>query len=352
MTELPNILVMVGAPDSMAGATAQERRRRSLGLPGNSGLISALVNTLRERAAPHALVIAWPGGETEAQSLLDTIGAEVVVNGICEPLVQRGALRHMARFEQETGLPTLNPARVIAATARPDMARRVGRAEGVRAPHCTLYDPGAGAGAGTLAEHIRAAGHRYPVLLRPAGSHGSSGLVRADGDADADAAAAAGAVGRCTVTDFVDFRSEDGLWRKHRMVYAGGRLFRRHRLVDQQWNVVGDSRFFMYERGLFAEEREWLDRPVEPETQPVERRVLEQFQALGLDFGVIDYGVMPDGELVIFEINACVQLTGTIPEEYRPYVGYVEANNDEILDALLEQVRARAAGPRGDPAPA
>ena len=222
------------------------------------------------------------------------------------------------------------------------MARRVGRADGVRAPHCTLFK----AGTGSLVEHVAAAGHRYPVLLRPAGSHGSTGLVRA-GD-DTDVAAAAGAVGTCTVTDFVDFRSEDGLWRKYRMVYAGGTLFRRHLLIDQQWNVVGNSRFFMHERGLLDEEREWLGRPVAPEADSVDARVREQFEAMELDFGVIDYALLPDGELVIFELNACVQLTGSIPEQYRSHLGYLEENNDEILDALLARVSSRAAaGPPG-----
>ena len=344
MTELPKILVVLGAPDAMAATPAQERER-NLHLSGNSGLVSALVRTLRARDLPHVVVIAWPDGDTEGERLVQTTGVEVLVNAICEPLTQRGALRQLARLEQETGLPTLNPARVVATTARPDMARRVGRADGVRAPHCTLYEEGAG----TLVEHVRAAGHRYPVLLRPAGSHGSTGLVRA-GD-ETDVAAAARSVGTCTVTDFVDFRSEDGLWRKHRMVYAGGRLFRRHLLVDEQWNVVGDSRYFMHERGLFAEERAWLARPV-VDSDPIEARVLEQFEAVELDFGVIDYAVLPDGELVIFELNACVQLTGTIPEQYRSHLGYIEDNNDEILAALMDRVRRRAAAgpPVGGPA--
>ena len=341
MTELPKLLVVLGAPDAMAAATPQERRG-NFRLAGNSGLISALVNTLRAREIPHAVVIAWPEGESDAQSLRETTAAEVLVNGIGEPLTQAGALRQMARLEHETGLPTINPSRVIETTARPAMARRLGRADGVRAPHCTLYEPATG----TLVEHIRDEGHRYPVLLRPAGSHGITGLVRA-GD-DTDAAAAARALGTCTVTDFVDFRSEDGLWRKYRMVYAGGALFRRHLLIDQQWNVVGDSRFFMHERGLLDEEREWLSRPVAPEAGTIEARVRERFEARELDVGVIDYAVRPDGEIVIFELNACVQLTGSIPEEYRSEIGYLEDNNDDILDALLERVRSRAAAGPAD----
>lgn len=339
MTELPKMLVVLGAPDSMA-ATSAAQRRGNLQLPGNSGVASALVKRLRAQATPHHVVIVWPEGETNGQALRERTGVEVLVNGICEPLTQRGALQQVARLQAQTGLPTLNPPAVIESTARPAVARRVGRADGVRAPHCTLYEPGAG----TLVEHVRAEGHAYPVLLRPAGSHGSTGLVRATDDADV--AAAARTVGTCTVTDFVDFRSADGLWRKYRMVYVGGRLFRRHLLIDEQWNVVGDSRYFMYEHDLFDEEREWLGLPVTPEAEPVVAHVVEQLEATGLDFGVIDYAVMPDGELVIFEMNACVQVTGTIPEEHRPLIGYVEANNDEILDAVEEHVRARAAADR------
>ena len=341
MTDFPKMLVVLGAPDAMAGATEQERRG-NLRLAGNSGLVSALVETLRERAIPHVVVIAWPDGENEGQSLIEETAGEVLVNGIGEPLTQAGALRQVARLEQETGLPAVNPSRVSATTTRPAMARRVGRADGVRAPHCTLFE----AGTGSLVEHVAAEGHRYPVLLRPAGSHGSTGLVRA-GD-DADVAAAAGAVGTCTVTDFVDFRSEDGLWRKYRMVYAGGTLFRRHLLIDQQWNVVGDSRFFMHERKLLGEERKWLRRPIARKAGSIDARVREQFEAMELDFGVIDYAILPDGELVIFELNACVQLTGSIPEQYRTQLGYLEENNDEILDALLARVCSRAAaGPPG-----
>jgi hypothetical protein len=336
MTADPKMMVVLGAPDAIADMSMEDRRH-NLQLPGNSGLVSALVRTLRARDVPHVVVIAWPDGETDGEHLREAHEVEILVNGICEPLSQRGALQQVARLQLETGLPTLNPPRVIDKTSRPVMARRVGRADGVRAPHCTLYR----GGSASLVEHVHAQAHQYPVLLRPAGSHGSAGLVRASDDADV--AAAAGALGTCTVTDFVDFHSEDGLWRKHRMVYAGGRLFRRHLLIDEQWNVVGDSRYFMHARDLFGEEKEWLNRPVEPGADPIDASLLKQFEDAELDFGVIDYAVLPDGELVIFEINACVQVTGTIPEEYRPQIGYIEANNDEIIGALLADVRVRVA---------
>ena len=151
-------------------------------------------------------------------------------------------------------------------------------------------------------------------------------------------------LGACTVTDFVDFRSADGLWRKYRMVYAGDRLFRRHVLTDRAWNLTRAARGFMHDRPeLAAEEQAWINSPVTLESGSVEARALHQFRALQLDFGAIDFALPPGGDLVVFEINACVQLTNRLDADAAGDRRYFEANNDEILETLLEVICSRAA---------
>lgn len=228
-------------------------------------------------------------GPDAARRLFERSGGHVMVNLICEPHLER-ALKQVARFELETELPLVNPSWSVSATTRPLIARRLAHQAGVHAPQCT-HDR---AGTLTLAEHIEAHGQRYPVLLRPPGKHGSVGLVRVG---DADEVSRQPAMSRaCTVTDFVDFRSSDGLWRKYRMVYVGDRLFRRHVLTDRTWNLTREARGFMHDRPeLAAEEQEWIKRPVTLESGSVEARVMHQFRALQLDFGAIDVAVPPAG---------------------------------------------------------
>jgi hypothetical protein len=126
------------------------------------------------------------------------------------------------------------------------------------------------------------------------------------------------------------------------MVYSGDRLFRRHVLIDSEWNLTAVARRFMRDRPeLIAEEEEWIGRPVTLERDGIEARVMHQFRALQLDFGVIDCALPPGGDLVVFEINACVQLTN--PDAPADYRRYFEANNDDILGALLQQTCSRAA---------
>ena len=75
------------------------------------------------------------------------------------------------------------------------------------------------------------------------------------------------------------------------------------------------------------------------------RRVDRGARALQLDFGVIDFALPADGDLVVFEINACVQLTNRVDAQAAGDRRYFEANNDEILDALRREICVRAAQP-------
>ena len=336
----PKIAFAVGAPDGMSPAAAVKRFSEGR-LPGITGLSRALFPWLRAREHPYNVSLFGTTGRLDddaARRLLEQSGGDVVVNLICEPYAQRTALQQLARFELATQLPLVNPSWAVAATTRPLVARRLAHQAGVLAPHCTLFR----AGSLTLPEHIAANGHRYPVLLRPPGEHGSVGLVKLD--APDEAARKAADLASCLVTDFVDFRSSDGLWRKYRVVYAGDRLFRRHVLTDPEWNITRAARQFMRARPeLVAEERDWLRRPVTLEPGSVEARMMHQFRALQLDFGVIDFALPPSGDLVVFEINACVQITNRDTAQDAADRRYFEANTDEILEALLDEICSRAA---------
>ena len=337
----PKLVLAVGAPDGMTSDEAAQRFAAGR-LAGVSAISLSLVPWLEQREHPFAVMMFGTQGRVTQEvgaRVFDRTGGDVLVNLICEPQVQRLALLQLARYELATPLPVVNQSWAVGATTRPLIARRLAHQAGVRVPHCTAYR----AGALTLPEHVAARGHRYPVLLRPPGRHGSRGLVRVDDPAEL--ARRAGSPRACTVTDFVDFRSPDGLWRKYRMVYAGDRLFRRHMLVDADWNLTGLARRFMRDRpALVAEEERWLALPVTLQRGSIEARAMHQFRVLQLDFGVIDFALQPGGELVVFEINACVQLANldALAAGYRLYF---EANNEEILQALLQQACARAGAP-------
>jgi len=260
---------------------------------------------------------------------------DVVVNLITEPLVCRRALDRLESIVRVQAVPMVNAVEAVRRSARTVLPHviRAGNADRVRVPLTTRF---AGARDGLLS-HIESAGHRWPILLRPAGTHGSRGLEKVD---SASQLRAVGIIpSDVLVSDFVDFRSDDGLYRKYRMIWIDGRIFRRHIIAGLDWNVTGMSRTAMAERPkTITAEKDFLASSGDG----LDERVAELFRIVGLDFGVIDFAVSDTGVIIVFELNGTFQISGSIPPQYREGWAYLEANNTPIVDALIASIARRA----------
>lgn len=263
---------------------------------------------------------------------------DVLVNLITEPLICRRALDRLESTLRVQRTPIVNEVEAIRRSARTALPQviRSGNAERVHVPLATRFS-------GTredLLAHIETAGHRWPVLIRPVGMHGSRGLEKID--SPSQTRMLQNVPSDIVVSDFVDFRSGDGLYRKYRMIWVDGMIFRRHIIPSLDWNVTGLSRLAMLERPhTIKAEKEFLASVGDD----LDKRVAELFRIVGLDFGVIDFAVSDTGEIIVFELNGTFQVTGSIPKEYERYqadLAYLEANNGAILDALIVLIERRA----------
>jgi len=259
---------------------------------------------------------------------------DVLVNLITEPLVCRRALDRLESIVRTHAIPIVNEVEAVrrsARTALPGVIRN-GNAAGVQVPLTTRFTGGPGA----LASHIEASGHRWPVLLRPAGTHSSKGLTKIDSASRLGEMRAIPS--DLLVSDFADFRSGDGLYRKYRMIWADGAIFRRHVIAGLEWNVTGSARSHMVTQPETVDaEKDFMASA----DDPLDARVAELFRIVGLDFGVSDFAVSDSGEITVFELNGTFQISGSIPEKYRERWGYLEANNRAIVDALIGCIARR-----------
>jgi hypothetical protein len=106
------------------------------------------------------------------------------------------------------------------------------------------------------------------------------------------------------LTEFIDFRSKDGLYRKYRVRVVGDEIVPNHLFVSLQWKIHGHaSREFMSGNpACVAEERAYLAEPL------ANHHVLREIhRRIGVDFYGIDYAVLPSGSLVFFEGNAAMR---------------------------------------------
>ena len=170
---------------------------------------------------------------------------DVVVNLITEPLVCRRALKRLDSLVSTHGIPIVNTVEAIRRSARTALSQVIGMSDAapVRVPLTSRF---AGQSASALETHIQSEGHRFPVLLRPAGTHSSKGLTKVE-----SASALRGLEpipADLLVSDFLDVRYSDGLYRKYRMICVDGTIFRRHLLAGSDWNVTGQARYDMVKR--------------------------------------------------------------------------------------------------------
>src|ERR1700733_9443234 len=80
-------------------------------------------------------------------------------------------------------------------------------------------------------------GCSYPVLIRPLGSHAGAGLKKIEDRAALDSYLLFSFASSYFVTEFVDYRSADGLYRKYRVAFIDRQSHLCHMASSQNWMV-------------------------------------------------------------------------------------------------------------------
>jgi len=181
-----------------------------------------------------------------------------------------------------------------------------------------------------LAAAIAQTGLAWPVLVRPIGSHGGKGLTLA-GDEDDLASVAPARGDGVYVTEFRDFGHDDGLYRKYRMIFVDRRPYPYHHYETAD---MPDH------PGRIEEERRFLADPEAVIGARAMRAVEEVGRRLDLDYGGLDFSVLPDGSVLVFEANATMLVH---PEaEDGPL-----AHKNPAVRAILSAFQALIAAPTG-----
>ena len=267
----------------------------------------------------------------------DVARLDVALNAICDPDTNGASLRAAAKVVKQLGIGVVNDPAKVARTSRDQVATALAGLAGVVVPSTIKVAPSYI----SEVEHLLDAGAATaPFLFREAGSHGGHALVRIDHRSQLRNLERFAFDGRrFYVSDFVDFRSDDGLYRKYRVLVIGGSVHRKHLIICDDWNIHSRSRSFMGDRpDLQAEEDAWVEEA---------SLNLAPFAAmhalLGLDFFGVDFGVLPDGRMVLFEVNACVRALqgGTTQSGIDSHADTTERIKESLASVLLDKARLR-----------
>ncbi|TLU74344.1 ATP-grasp domain-containing protein [Lichenicoccus roseus] len=152
-----------------------------------------------------------------------------------------------------------------------------------------------------------------PLIIRPIGSHAGSGLERITGtEALADYDRRHQGLFGFTVSPFIDYRSPDGQWRKFRFVFVDGTPYPLHLGIHHNWAVWYYNAGMEQDAAKGAEEDRFLATPQTVLPARARAALHALGQRVGLDYFGLDCGVMPDGRLLVFEVE-----TGMIVHDRR-----------------------------------
>src|SRR5262249_1688561 len=146
-------------------------------------------------------------------------------------------------------------------------------------------------------------GGRFPIIVRPLDSQGGKDLDKVD-DADGLAAYLRRVKGDdFFISNFIDYRAPDGQFKKLRVVLVDGRPFPGHMGISSHW-MIHYVNAAMDESAEKRSEEERFFTTFDSEFATRQERSLAAIcERVGIDYFSIDCAEMPDGSLLIFEVD-------------------------------------------------
>ena len=310
------------------------------------------------------LALAAPidmGGNTPIEFLLEESGIELltlyVVPGIDMPFPMpahdvaiviasdseecRDALRIIDEMAPSWPRPMLNPPHLVCNLDRDKLHHLLSGIEGLDIP-ATLWATRAQLSdmpTSDLSLSEFAAELQFPAIVRPRGSHAGVGLAKLDDAAAISRYLEARPEQEFFVSRFVDYASEDGLFRKYRVVFVEGRPYACHMAIAGQWDIwylnagMSDSAAKRLEEETFMRTFDigFANRHATALSGMAER--------IGLDYFTIDCAENKRGDLLIFEADNTAVVHNMDSPELFPYK---PPQMRKIFDAFAAMLCARA----------
>jgi hypothetical protein len=306
------------------------------------------------------------GGNTPIEFLLEQSGLELLTLYVVEgtdlpvPLPDhdvaiviasdseecRPALRKIEQAAPGWPRPLLNPPHLVGNLDRDKLHRLLQGIEGLDIPATTaltrtqlsaLAQPDSSAANG-------ATDLTFPMIVRPRGSHAGAGLAKVEDCVALGRYLAQRPEQEFFASRFVDYSNDDGLFRKYRIVFIGGRPYACHMAIADRWDI------WYLNAGMAFSESKRLEEANFMQTFDVDfslrhRHALAAMaDRVGLDYFTIDCAENKAGALLIFEADNTAVVHNMDSADLFPYKG---PQMRKIFDAFAAML-SRSAQARPD----
>jgi hypothetical protein len=257
--------------------------------------------------------------------------ADRILNLVTDPDLNPIVLGHAEKFLRGYRGRVINHPSAVLQSTRADIARLLDGIDGLVVPKVARFR---GRPNLALAE-VERQELRFPAILRLVGTHGGE-VVGVLPDRDA-LVAAIKPDATYYLTEFVESRAARQPYHKIRVFFLGDDPIIRHRLISDRWNIHASDRkrVLVHCPDEIATERVLMDGGAALLPRPV-RTVLAAIRArMQLDFFGIDFAVMPDQRLLLFEANATMSFFPVVDEAPFDYFAPMRERAAQAFNKLL-----------------
>jgi len=244
-------------------------------------------------------------------------GYRHLLNLITEPERNDRVLDNLRKLLRGVPGKVINRPEAVLRSTRDQIARRLSDVPGLLAPKVVRLKT---AKRDRVGQMLDKAGMQFPLILREPGTHKGTTQDRFDSLDEMTAAMVEGT--EYFATEFVDYQSADGLYRKFRVFFIGPHSIFRHMIFSDFWNVHAKDRGrFMADRpDLIAEEEAMMATPEGAFPPQVSQVLASVRERIDLDFFGIDFGIKADGRVLLFEANGTMNFFSPLPGEQFAYL--------------------------------
>ena len=359
---------------SVADRAASGRQADGAGDSGGSARLSSIVPLALLAEKPKLRVLALAaaidmGGNTPIEFLLEESGIELLTLyvipgiGLPAPLPDHDVAIVIASNSEECRdaldiidgaaarwpRPMFNPPRLVCNLDRDKLHRLLRGIDGLDIPAtiCVTRAQLSDVAQSNLSLADIAAELEFPLIVRPRGSHAGVGLAKLDDGAAIVRYLAERPEQEFFVSRFVDYASEDGLFRKYRVVFVDGRPYACHMAIADRWDI------WYLNAGMSDSATKRLEEETFMRTFDIgfarrhQTALAGMADRIGLDYFTIDCAENKRGELLIFEADNTAVVHNMDSPEIFPYKPPQMRKIFEAFAAMLYRPRQGRAGARG-----
>ncbi|HEY5239671.1 MAG TPA: hypothetical protein VIJ62_14915 [Rhizomicrobium sp.] len=182
----------------------------------------------------------------------------------------------------------------------------------------------------------------FPLIVRPIGSHAGRGLQKLETPSQIEDYLEERAEDEFFISRFVDYRGDDGLHRKYRVVLVDGRPFACHMAISEQWNIWYLNADMTRSAEKRAEEEKFMVEFNEGFAARHREALSEIANRVGLEYFAIDCAETKAGKLLVFEADNCAIVHNMDPPEIFPYKAAQMRKIFDAFVAMLYRLAGRA----------